>query len=430
MSQLINRDSNRKQLLTSVALAAVFPVLWVLADRATATDQSGKTPRSMTRPTINAGAVAPLSNPIEDLGRRIFFDTNLSNPPGTACASCHDPARAFAGDNGSGLGVAQGARDGETGFRKAPTLNYLAGASAFSWVDTPDGPVPVGGLFWDGRANSFEEQARGPLFAPHEMNNQDEAALATRARAASWAGDLTRLFGPTTLDDPASAVTAMTTALGAFQRSAVFAPFTSKFDAVKRGQAKFTEQEERGLTLFSIGQKGNCHECHVVDLDSANPADSLFTNFRYHALGVPRNPRLPATAAQDYFDLGLCEPLRARGQPAEPDRYCGFFRVPTLRNIALTAPYMHNGHFDSLRDAVAFYATRDTNPELWYPDADKFNDLPASMRTNVDLQQRPYHRKLGKRPALKDAEVDDIVAFLHTLTDGWDGSAVSGAKSE
>lgn len=370
--------------------------------------------------TVMPLAGATDANPLETLGRQIFFDSSLSDPPGTSCASCHEPERAFSGDNGSGgIGVARGAKSDAFGFRKAPTLRYLATLPAFGWTEIDGEKQPVGGMFWDGRASGFEDQARGPLFAPHEMNNADPAALAQRVRAATWAVDLKELFGADVLQDAEQTVTAVTVALGAFQRSREFAPFTSKFDAVKRGEAELTEQEERGLTLFSISQKGNCHECHVVDLDSVNPADSLFTNFRYHALGVPRNVGLPATRDTGYADLGLCETLRTAGAGPEADKYCGWFRTPTLRNVALTGPWMHNGYFKTLREAVAFYATRDTNPERWYPDGEKFNDLPQAMRENVDLKQRPYHRKLGKRPALKDAEVDDIVAFLHTLSDGW-----------
>ena len=370
-----------------------------------------------------------LPQPLAELGRQVFFDLSLSEPAGTACASCHDPARAFSGDNGSGIGVARGSRPTAMGLRNSPGLTYLSRVPALGMTTNEDGDqVRVGGLFWDGRANSLEEQAAGPLFTAHEMNLKDREALASKVVAAPYANLIKQIFGPDALDKPDSILQALTTSLGAFERSAVFAPFSSKFDAVVRGQAEFTEQEERGLTLFTIAQKGNCHSCHSVDIDSKEPRDSLFTNFQYHALGVPRNTELPATRDTEYFDLGLCQTLRER-DVAGAESQCGFFRVPTLRNVALTAPYMHNGKFKTLREAVAFYATRDTNPELWYPDADsKFNDLPSEFRKNVDRKTRPYHRKQGKRPALKDEEVDDIVAFLQTLTDGYKRAAP--AKSE
>ena len=181
-----------------------------------------------------------------------------------------------------------------------------------------------------------------------------------------------------------------------------------------RGQARFTPQEERGQSLFTIAQKGNCAACHTLKPDSRDPRDSLFTDFGFHALGVPRNRDI----AQDgQFDLGYCatQPGGATGNA----RWCGWFKTPTLRNVALTAPYMHNGRFATLREAVAFYATRDTQPERWYPNGEKFDDLPVALRVNVDLDTRPYHRRPEQRPALNDEEIDDIVAFLKTLTDGY-----------
>ncbi|MFK7965206.1 MAG: cytochrome-c peroxidase [Burkholderiaceae bacterium] len=367
--------------------------------------------------------IAPVAlaadNSLVELGRTIFNDTNLSDPVGVSCASCHDPAKAFSGDNGSGIGVARGAPAGSLGFRKSPTLKYLATSPALGWATIDDEEQLVGGMFWDGRASSFETQAVGPLFSPHEMNNASPESLTAKLEQASYAGQLTSLFGSELFGKPDDAVKAVATAVGAFQRSAEFQPFTSKFDAVVRKQASFTEQEERGLSWFTIGQKGNCLSCHAVDIDSDKPEDSLFTNFGYHAIGAPRNMALPATADATYNDLGLCETLRKDKSFENPDQFCGFFKTPTLRNVELTGPYMHNGVFKTLREAVAFYATRDTNPEDWFPDGEKFNDLPEEMRGNVDTTKRPYHRKKGKRAALKEEEIDDIVAFLKTLTDGY-----------
>ncbi len=367
-------------------------------------------------PLATVTLAAQGSDPLVELGRLVFFDKTLSAPAGVSCASCHDPAKAFSGDNGSGTGVAAGAVKGSAGFRNVPSLMYLKASPSLGLGVVDDEPAMVGGMFWDGRASAFEDQALGPLMAAHEMNNAGAISLATRLSQAPYADQFQSLFGENVFSNPEEAVHGLTLAVGAFQRSPEFSPFSSKFDAVVRGETEFTRQEARGLDWFTIGQKGNCLSCHTVDIDSDDPADSLFTSFGYHALGAPRNPDLPATADAGYYDLGLCETLRKDEQIENPDQYCGFFKTPTLRNIELTAPYMHNGVFKTLRDAVAFYATRDTNPELWFPDGEKFNDLPEAMRGNVDTSKRPYHRKPGKRPALKDEEVDDIVAFLKTLT--------------
>jgi cytochrome c peroxidase len=349
-------------------------------------------------------------------GRRLFFDPQLSEPPGTSCASCHDPSRAFSGDNGSGAAVARGSRPGQRGTRNSPTLMYLAGAPPFGWQDREGRRVPVGGLFWDGRARSFADQARFPLLAANEMNNASREAVVAKVAAGEAAAALRAAWGDDVFASTDRAWMAITDSLEAFQRSADFAPFTSKFDAALRGRATLTEQEERGQGLFLIAQKGNCAACHTLNADSRRPQDSLFTDFAYHALGVPRNDDV---AGPGEFDLGLCGP--ARTDLAGEARWCGSFRTPTLRNIARTAPYMHNGRFATLREAVAFYATRDTEPQRWYPNGEAFDDLPAPLRGNVDRETRPYHRQPGQRPALRDDEIDDIVAFLHTLTDGFSG---------
>lgn len=357
-------------------------------------------------------------NAIERLGLRIFFDARLSEPKGVSCAACHDPARAFTGNNGSKLGVALGSRAGTFGFRDTPTLMYLATAPPFGFTDKDGKRVPVGGMFWDGRATTLEAQATQPFFNPLEMNNADARTLAAKIASASYADEFRKVFGARIFEQPDATLAAIAKALGAFQRTRAFQPFSSKFDAVMRGEAKFTEREERGLGLFKIRQKGNCAACHVVDEGARDPRASLFTDFTYHAVGVPRSARIPRNADAAYRDQGVCGPHRDDAIAADK-RYCGFFKAPTLRNIALTAPYMHNGVFDTLRDAVAFYATRDTDPQRWYPEGRKFDDLAPEHHANVDIETPPYDRAPGRRPRLNDDEIDDIVAFLHTLTDGY-----------
>jgi len=349
-----------------------------------------------------------------EAGRRLFFDPRLSDPPGTSCASCHDPARAFSGDNGSGRAVARGSRPGMFGTRNTPTIMYLATSPGPGFAEKDGQAVPSGGFFWDGRAATLAEQALGPLFAPNEMNNHDAPSLVGRVATSEAAPWLRAAYGNDVFATPERAMGAITAALAAFEQSATLAPFSSKFDAVVRGQARFTAQEERGLGLFTIAQKGNCASCHALKPDSREPKDSLFTDFGFHALGVPRNPDI---AVNGEFDLGYC--AVQTGGAAANARWCGWFKTPTLRNVALTAPYMHNGRFTTLREAVAFYATRDTQPERWYPNAEKFDDLPSALHGSVDVDTRPYHRRPGQRAALNDDEVDDIVAFLHTLTDGY-----------
>lgn len=387
---------------------------------------------------LTAGIDERTLTPRERLGFRLFFDTNLSEPAGTACGSCHDPRRAFTGNNNTMLGVAMGSRTDQFGTRDAPTIMYLATAPRFSRhssIEADGKRVPAGGLFWDGRADTLEQQAKQPLFNPAEMNNADVPSLIAKVGKAAYAADFRKEWGDTIFKNPEAALDAVAASIAAFERTRLFQPFTSKFDHVMRGEAQFTEQEQRGLSLFTIRQKGNCAQCHTVDTASRDPQKSLFTDFSYRALGLPRSMRIPKNADAKFVDLGLCErvpvadtklpmpgvkPVATDAKPPVTDpAACGLFKTPTLRNITITAPYMHNGLFDHLRDAVAFYATRDTDPARWFPPGRKFNDLPAKYHANVDVDTPPYQRRPNQRPQLNDEEIDDIVAFLYTLTDGY-----------
>src|SRR6185312_13540665 len=155
---------------------------------------------------------------------------------------------------------------------------------------------------------------------------------------------------------------------------------------------------------------------------NADGSPPMFTDFTYDNLGVPRNPDIPANADPSYYDLGLCGPDRT--DLTNRTELCGAFKVPTLRNIATRKVFFHNGEFKTLRDALRFYVRRDTNPEEFYPigsdgHAQKFNDLPLQYRANVNTAEGPYNRTLGMAPALSDAEIDDLIQFLNTLTDGY-----------
>jgi cytochrome c peroxidase len=229
------------------------------------------------------------------------------------------------------------------------------------------------------------------------------------------------VFGNDILDNEDTAFRAALMVLEVFQQSpSEFYPYDSKYDAFLRKQAKLSPQEMRGLQLFSDPAKGNCASCHTsaIKQDGAFPA---FSDFGHIAVGVPRNRQLAANADPAFFDLGLCGPDRTdlKNRP----EYCGLFRTPSLRNVALRKTFFHNGAIHSLEDAVRFYAERDTQPQKWYPrkadgTVDKFDDLPPQYRANVNME-RPFGGKPGAKPVLSEADVRDIVAFLKTLTDGY-----------
>ncbi|MDX8466222.1 cytochrome-c peroxidase [Mesorhizobium sp. VK23B] len=361
------------------------------------------------------------------LGRQMFFDPSLSASGKQACSSCHDPDHAFG--PASAAPVEMGGPDlDQPGQRAVPSLRYLQAAPAFTehFYDSEDegdesvDNGPTGGLTWDGRVDHGKDQARIPLLSPFEMANKDEGAVVAALRKAAYAGAFKAAFGDDVFDHPQDAFDAAVEALGTFEQSSVdFYPYSSRYDAFLAGKAQLTAQELRGRALFEDEAKGNCASCHLSE--PANDGEPpQFTDFGLIAIAVPRNPAIPANADPVYFDLGLCGPLRIdfKGH----GEYCGLFKTPTLRNVALRKSFFHNGYFHTLREAVAFYASRDTDPGRWYPKnadgmVEKFDDLPKAYRGTLNTDPPFNGKKPGDKPALTDAEIDDIVAFLGTLTD-------------
>jgi cytochrome c peroxidase len=242
-------------------------------------------------------------------------------------------------------------------------------------------------------------------------------------KQAAYAAEFRAQFGAAIMDNAEQAFSRMAFALQAFQQEdPAFHPFDSKYDLFLAGKVKLADAELRGLALFNDPNKGNCIGCH----SSARGSDGsppLFTDFTFDNLGVPRNMKLKANADPAYFDLGLCGPDRTDLVASHPE-LCGAFKVPTLRNVATRKTFFHNGAFSNLTDVVGFYVRRDTNPEQWYPlgadgTVQKFNDLPAQYRANVNTTEVPYNRQPGMAPALSPGEIDDVVKFLGTLTDGY-----------
>ena len=352
------------------------------------------------------------------IGKLIFRDTSLSASGRLSCASCHDPDKAHAQSND--LAAQLGGPDlTSQGARSAPSLRYLNLTPRFSIA--ADG-TPSGGFNRDGRAQTLAEQAQRPLLAAHEMANADPAAVIAKLRGAAYAEQFRALFGAAIFDDPAAAFERVLLALQQYQKEdPAFHSFDSKYDQFIAGKATLSEGELRGLALFNSPTKGNCAACHP-SAKAADGSPPLFTDFSFDNLGVPRNPLLLANRDPAYYDLGLCGPDRT--DLAQRRDLCGAFKVPTLRNVATRKVFFHNGRFTSLRDVLGFYVRRDTNPEEWYPTgADgavlKFDDLPPELRRNVNLAEGPYNRLPGQAPALTSDEIDDVVRFLGTLTDGY-----------
>lgn len=363
-------------------------------------------------------------SPQAELGRRLFFDTALSASRRISCASCHSPQHAYGPPNGRAVQL--GGRDlRRAGTRAVPSLRYLDGTPLFVLHAYTPGSEdaeyegPSGGFDRDGRAATRQQQAAAPLLDPNEMANTSKAGVVAAVRDGAHAAAFARVYGAGVFGNPARAFDAIGAALQAFQaEDASFHPYTSKFDAVMSGQARFTPQELRGYALFNNPKKGNCASCH---LDAPGPGGrpAAFTDHGYAALGVPRNTAIPANRDPHHYDMGLCGPYRRdlRAQTA----YCGMFKTPTLRNVASRRVFFHNGYFHTLAAAVRFYVERDNEPGAC-------DDLPPRLCGNLDRSDAPMDRGKGDQPALDALEIADIVAFLRTLDDGYSTTAGGPAR--
>ncbi|WP_443678724.1 cytochrome-c peroxidase [Paraburkholderia unamae] len=388
-----------------------------------------------TRRWVRYPAVPAQLSPQAALGKQIFFDTSLSASGKMACASCHSPEHAYGPPNG--LAVQLGGPDlKHPGTRAVPSLRYLTYTPAFTRhyyfpgsEDTED-EGPAGGFMRDGSIASLHEQAGHPMLDPNEMANTSRAVVIEKLARSGYADTFRQVYGAQVFADVNKAFDSVGMALQAFEtEDASFHPYTSKFDSVMSGNATFTVQELRGYQLFNNPLKGNCAKCHF-DQPGPGGRPAQFSDFQYAALGVPRNPEIPANRNPRYYDMGLCGPYR-RDLADETD-FCGLFKDATLRNVATRSVFFHNGRFHTLDDALRFYAERDTDPRKWYPTKNgklvQYDDLPPKYRDNVDRLDPPFlNHKAGEKPPLNEADIQDLVAFLKTLNDGY--AAASGGPA-
>lgn len=345
---------------------------------------------------------------MQALGRKLFFDTNLSSGSNQACASCHDPDNGFADPRVSvNAPVSEGSVGGTFGDRNAPTAAYAAFTPSFTTVaasaQTPETDSKYeGGQFLDGRALDLVTQAKGPFLNPLEMNNASAEEVVGKVQNSDYAHEFTALFGEDAFSDTDTAYHNIATAIAAFESSDEVNPFSSKFDAYLNGDYTLNASEQRGFDLFQDATKAKCANCHPLGTTSE---ESLFTNFRYYNIGTPSNPQNPANIADSSFvdaGLGGSSAIESGDEAAER----GKFRVPTLRNVELTAPYMHNGVYETLEEVVLHYDIQVANlfitPEV--------NDPNIAAEMNAGSFE-------GLN--LSDQERADLVNFMLTLTDGY-----------
>ena len=354
-------------------------------------------------------ATAPAPATLEDWGALLFMDTNLSQNRTQSCATCHDPDFGFVDprETAAGRAVSLGDDGVSLGDRNTPSVAYAMFSPAFHRTEKGEW---IGGQFLDGRAATLADQAKGPPLNPVEMGLPSVEALAERlAETPAHRAALERFAGiKDPQSDPQGSYDAMARAVEAFEKTPVFAPFDSKYDRFLRGEARLSEEEELGRLLFFSQQFTNCNICHQLQ---AGPLalNETFSNYAYHNIGVPVNSEARAQngVSPDHRDGGLLDnPDISQGDMR------GRFKVPSLRNVAVTGPYMHNGVFGDLRTVVLFYnkynsdlPERQINPETGLP----FD--PPEIAENISIEE------LETGPALDDKRIDAIVAFLKTLTD-------------
>jgi cytochrome c peroxidase len=341
------------------------------------------------------------------LGKLIFEDKNLSSPIGQSCASCHQSKNFFADP---GQAVSAGADAHLFGNRNAPSISYVKFNPDLFW--NKEESLWMGGFFHDGRAKTLQEQAGGPFLNPLEMGNKTMAEVVAKVKGSDYKIVFEQLYGANIWQNSDAAFDAITTAIVAYEQGPEFATFSSKYDYYLQGKVQLTTQEKRGLELFEAEDKGNCAACHPSQASAENP-QPLFTDYSYDNLGQPANKNLAFYKMDDlfnpqglaYIDNGLANNPHIDNAHEEK----GKFKVATLRNIAKTAPYLHNGLFDNLKEVVDFYNQRDL---------DNKKSLTERRWPQAEVQENVNDEELGNLK-LTPEEVDALVAFMETLTDGY-----------
>lgn len=344
---------------------------------------------------------------LDTLGEALFFDENLSLNRTQSCSSCHDPDYAFADSKRFADGAYSLGDDGVSlGDRNAPSAAY---ARFSPELLQDDKGVWSGGMFWDGRAAGLEEQAGGPPLNPIEMGMPDEHSVVERLQEnPDYVTAFQALFGADIFDRTGDAFDGMTQAIASFERTDLFSPFDSKYDRFLQGKAELSRQEELGRVLFFSQQFTNCNLCHQLKTSPIDRTET-FSNYQFHNIGVPENVN---GRAENGVESGTVDEGLRQNPLATDIRHAGQFKTPTLRNVAVTGPFMHNGVFQDLRTVVLFYnrynsrsKARQINPET----GQTFGDPEVAQNLSV--------KELTHGPALDDQRIDALVAFLKTLTD-------------
>lgn len=371
----------------------------------------------------SAGGVS--YNSEAELGEALFHDVNLSFNRMQSCATCHNPGQGLTdtrSNEATDVGVSLGDDGFSIGVRNAPTASYAALMPAFHWNEEEQ--AYMGGQFLDGRASNLAAQAGGPPLNPVEMMMADKPAVVARLEENSdYVVAFKRFYGDTIFDEctaeSCEAYESMSGAIAEFEKTDAFAPFDSKWDKFMNreiGQADLSEKERLGYSVFFSNANSSCVNCHQMnDAPQTFAKNQTFTDAKYFNIGVPKNQALIDlneakglnTAFVENGDMGLYE------NPAVTEETeIGKFKVPTLRNVAVTGPYMHNGVFKDLRTVLEFYNfmgnTAGTQSPINPETGQAWAETPFPETIDDDL--------LGQQP-MTEAELEGLECFLRTLTD-------------
>ncbi|MDN5088112.1 cytochrome-c peroxidase [Aliarcobacter butzleri] len=339
----------------------------------------------------------------EDLGRILFFDVNLSKNRTQSCATCHNPNAGFVDDRDNGVKkMASLGDDGKSlGDRQAPTASYAKFSPTFHFDEKVK--KYVGGQFWDGREATLEGQAGGPPLNPIEMGMSDKKAVVDRLKENTlYVDSFKKIFGADIFKNDDKAYEAMTIAIASFERTDEFSPFDSKYDRYLKGEYDLTPLEDLGKSIFFSNNNNSCANCHV--LKGEDKEGETFTNYQYHNIGTPANNELRAKNGVKAIDEGLLANSNVSDVAQK-----GKHKVPTLRNVAVTGPYMHNGVFKDLKTVVEFYDKYNNKDRNIDPETNKPWDEPE-VKDNISLQELKANK-------LTDRKVEALVAFMKLLTD-------------
>lgn len=309
-------------------------------------------PKLLHFPSMPQNLENPVTNEGVELGRYLFYDPILSRDSTFSCASCHRQEVAFSDAShrfSKGIGGVLTERN------VAPLFNL-------AWYPT---------MFWDGKAESIEAQALHPVRAHDEMDLGWEIATKRIRKSNFYPSLFEAAFGEKAIDS-----TLITYAIAQFERTLI--SHNSKYDQVLRGEQYFTPEEYKGFTLMNDQTKGDCLHCHTTDANALGTTGKFSNN----GLDEAKHPR-------EYPDIG-------RGGITGHSSENGLFKIPSLRNIGVTAPYMHDGRFATLEEVLAFYSEG------------------VKISVNVDSKMGFAHQGGAK---LTDKEKSNIIVFLHTLTD-------------